>query len=60
MERMPVDPAEMERRRDLDYIASLDMIGEGAPVHYPSDEASVDRRKEAVGFDESELPPAYQ
>ncbi|MBB4827076.1 hypothetical protein HNO89_004367 [Sporosarcina luteola] len=61
MERMPVDPVEMERRRDLDYIASLDMIGEGAPVHYRGDdEASLKRRKKQFGCNESELPPTYQ
>lgn len=60
MGQKPVDPTEMERRRDLDYIASLDMIGEGAPVHYASDESGNKRRTEAAGYDESELPPAYQ
>lgn len=27
----PIDPDEMKRRRDLDEIASLNMIGEGCP-----------------------------
>lgn len=27
----PIDPNEMKRRRDLDEIASLNMIGEGCP-----------------------------
>ncbi len=28
-----VDPREMELRQNRDYMASLDMIGEGAPVY---------------------------
>jgi len=34
MDRRRVDPQEVERRQfDEDYFASLDMIGEGAPVY---------------------------
>ena len=32
MNRLPVDPEEMARRHDEDYIASLRMVGEGAPI----------------------------
>jgi hypothetical protein len=34
MDRRFVDPQEVERRQfDEDFFASLDMIGEGAPVY---------------------------
>ncbi|MDN4606569.1 hypothetical protein [Sporosarcina highlanderae] len=59
MEQRFIDPLEMERRRDPDYIASLDMIDEGAPVHYPNYEW-VTRKKESSSFDEKELPQTYQ
>ena len=29
----PIDPEEMAMRKNLDVIASLNMIGEGGPVH---------------------------
>ena len=29
----PIDPEEMAMRKDLDVIASLNMIGEGGPVY---------------------------
>ena len=60
MEHMPVDPTEMERRRDLDYIASLEMVGEGAPDYEVGDNRFAKRRNEEAGYDERELPPAYQ
>lgn len=59
MEHRFIDPLEMERRRDPDYIASLDMIDEGAPVYYPNEDRSW-RRRESSGFDENELPRTYQ
>ncbi|WP_339253061.1 hypothetical protein NSQ43_03515 [Sporosarcina sp. FSL W8-0480] len=59
MEHRFIDPLEMERRRDPDYIRSLDMIDEGAPVHYPNEDRGW-RRKESSGFDEKELPRSYQ
>lgn len=59
MERQFIDPIEMERRRDPDFIASLDMIDEGAPVHYPKDDRIV-KTREVSGFDEKELPQTYQ
>ncbi|MDW0116709.1 hypothetical protein QTL97_07160 [Sporosarcina thermotolerans] len=59
MEHRFIDPLEMERRRDPDYIRSLDMIDEGAPVHYPK-EGRITSRKESSGFDENELPRTYQ
>lgn len=33
MDHSQVDPEEMEMRRNKDYIASLKMIGEGAPIY---------------------------
>ncbi|WP_432362290.1 hypothetical protein [Sporosarcina sp. UB5] len=57
MERVFIDPYEMELRKDLDYIASLEMIGEGSPVHYPMYEK---RLKEVDGFEPNELPQVYQ
>ncbi|WP_019412536.1 hypothetical protein [Paenisporosarcina sp. TG20] len=29
-----MDEKEMKLRRDRDFIASLDMVGEGAPIYY--------------------------
>ena len=57
MERLFIDPYEMELRRDPDFIASLEMIGEGSPVHYPTYTKNL---KEAGGFDPKELPQTYQ
>lgn len=62
MEQMPVDPAEMELRRNLDVIASLRMIGEGAPVFdYEEPEAFEGKDSNRLeGYHEDELPSAYQ
>lgn len=62
MEWMPVDPEEMELRRDLDYIASLRMIGEGSPVYdYEEHEVSDMKGPSRIdGYHEDELPNAYQ
>ncbi|MCG7343342.1 hypothetical protein MHZ92_04315 [Sporosarcina sp. ACRSL] len=57
MERAFIDPNEMELRQDPDYMASLEMIGEGSPVHYPE---YTKKLKEATGFDPKELPQTYQ
>ena len=56
MNRLPVDPEEMARRHDEDYIASLKMVGEGAPIfdHLAKDEV------EEVKSEERELPETYQ
>ncbi|MGG0668534.1 hypothetical protein [Sporosarcina koreensis] len=58
MERVFIDPYEMELRQDPDYIASLEMIGEGSPVHYP--QYTKKELKETAGYDPNELPQAYQ
>lgn len=57
MERLFIDPQEMELRQDLDFIASLEMIDEGSPVHYPQ---YAKNRKEAAGLNPHELPQTYQ
>lgn len=57
MERVFIDPYEMELRQDPDFIASLEMIDEGSPVHYPQYTKNL---KEAAGFNPNELPQAYQ
>lgn len=38
MERNILDPKEVERRLDEDFIRSMDMIGEGAPDYAPFEE----------------------
>ena len=55
MNRLPVDPEEMARRQDEDYIASLRMVGEGAPIY---DERAKETKENA--FQEQELPETYQ
>ena len=52
MSRLPIDPEEMAKRTDEDFIASLNMVGEGAP-HY-------DTYKLTEEVEESDLPEAYQ
>ncbi|MDW0113432.1 hypothetical protein [Sporosarcina saromensis] len=59
MDRQFIDADEMRRRKDPDFMASLDMLDEGAPVHYAKEELTK-RRKEWSGFDEKELPQTYQ
>lgn len=56
MNHLPVDPEEMARRHDEDYIASLRMVGEGAPIFdsFAKDES------EEVRIEERELPETYQ
>ncbi|MCZ2259205.1 hypothetical protein [Sporosarcina sp. G11-34] len=51
MERVQIDPEEMARRIDRDFIESLKMIGEGAPVYDSVFEEEVE---------EKELPRDYQ
>lgn len=59
---MPIDPNEMELRRNKDFIDILKMIGEGSPVfeRFEEDEPAIKKRQERDGFDESELPRDYQ
>ena len=55
MNLLPVDPEEMARSQDEDYIASLKMVGEGAPI-FDSREEEV---KEHI-VQEPDLPETYQ
>ncbi|MER2261417.1 MAG: hypothetical protein ABS934_05330 [Psychrobacillus sp.] len=41
----PIDPNEMKRRRDLDEIASLNMIGEGCPFFDLEEEKIKDEKE---------------
>jgi len=44
-----VDPKEMELRRNKDFMASLDMIGEGAPIyHLDTEEKSSDKNEDSI------------
>lgn len=56
MNHLQVDPEEMAKRLDPDYIASLNMIGEGAPTFTAYSQFE---EEEAVK-DEMELPETYQ
>ncbi len=40
MERLPIDPSEMELRHNKDFIAKLKMIGEGGPIYDQSENDS--------------------
>ncbi|QUW20416.1 hypothetical protein JSQ81_11130 [Sporosarcina sp. Marseille-Q4063] len=55
MNRLPVDPEEMARRHDEDYIASLKMVGEGAPIF----SSCAEEAKEHL-FQDQQLPETYQ
>lgn len=56
MKGLPVDPEEMAKRRDADFRAVMDMIGEGAPVFGAYDDEDVPGSKE----DARQLPETYQ
>lgn len=61
MEHLPIDPAEMELRKNKDFMAILKMIGEGGPVYNDVDHMRAEHlRKEVEGYEESELPKFYQ
>lgn len=59
VERQPIHPDEMNLRSDMDHLAMLHMIGEGAP-----DFSKQLKHRQAPppseGFDEHELPKDYQ
>jgi hypothetical protein len=62
MEHLPIDPAEVELRHNRDFIDSMRMVGEGAPVyeHYEEDEPAKKKERERSDFGEEELPRDYQ
>lgn len=41
MERQSIDPAELELRRDADFLRAQNMVGEGAPVHGAVNECEI-------------------
>ncbi|ARD48185.1 hypothetical protein SporoP37_08530 [Sporosarcina sp. P37] len=41
MERTFIDPAELELRKDPDFLRSLNMVGEGAPVRNALNECEI-------------------
>ena len=41
-----VDQKEMELRQNRDFIASLDMVGEGAPIYHLANEDPEDEKKD--------------
>ncbi len=55
MNRLPIEPEEMAKRNDADVIASLNMLGEGAPVF-----DSYIHKEQENNPDELDLPEAYQ
>ena len=55
---LPVDPIEMARRTDADFIASLNMLGEGAPVFTSYSEFENEGKE--VKVEKHELPETYQ
>ncbi len=59
MERQHIHPDEMNLRSDMDYIAMLHMIGEGAPDF----SRFLDHQQTPIPkmeFDQHELPRDYQ
>ena len=54
MDHSQIEPEEMERRHNKDYIASLKMIGEGGPVYGPKEDWDEEVKLE------KELPRDYQ
>lgn len=62
MERLPVEQDEMEKRADQDFIAKLNMIGEGSPIFstYPHDGDDLFERDAHVAKDDRVLPETYQ
>lgn len=52
MSRLPIDPEEMAKRTDEDFIASNRMVGEGTPNY--------DALRLTEEVEESGLPEAYQ
>ena len=57
MNRLPIDPEEMASRVDEDFIASLNMLGEGAPIFASY---SIFEEEEEVKAEKQELPETYQ
>ncbi|WP_438313644.1 hypothetical protein [Sporosarcina sp. FA9] len=61
MDHSQVDPEEMKMRQNKDYIASLKMVGEGAPVYDFDREEEFDKKKPIEEADaDIKLPRDYQ
>ena len=58
MNRLPIDPEEMASRVDEDFIASLNMLGEGAPIF--ASYSIFEEEEEEVKAEKQELPETYQ
>ncbi|PIC63532.1 hypothetical protein CSV79_11255 [Sporosarcina sp. P13] len=61
MERQFIDPAELELRRDSDFLRSQHMVGEGAPVYDALNECEIMVKKlelieAAKGYDSPAVP----
>jgi hypothetical protein len=60
MERLSIESSEMELRHNEDFMARLDMIGEGGPI-YDQPEMLEKRREDSRVFEDAEkLPRDYQ
>jgi hypothetical protein len=60
MERLSIESSEMELRHNEDFMAKLNMIGEGGPI-YDQPEMLDKRREESHVFEGAEkLPRDYQ
>ncbi|WP_318616187.1 hypothetical protein [Sporosarcina sp. YIM B06819] len=62
MERLPIDPVEVELRHNRDFIDSMRMIAEGAPIYerFEEDEPVEKKWRERGDFGAEELPRDYQ
>lgn len=60
MERLPIEPSEMELRHNQDYIDKLNMIGEGGPIYDQSGMLEKRREESHVFEDGEKLPRDYQ
>ena len=58
MNRLPIDPEEMANRVDADFIASLNMLGEGAPIF--ASYSKFEDEEEEVKAEKQDLPETYQ
>ena len=61
MERQYIHPAELELRRDSDFLRSENMVGEGAPVHGALNECELLIKKlesieNSLGFEKPSTP----
>lgn len=68
MTHYPIDPEEMARRDDEDFIASMRMIAEGGPDFDPYDkyrvgksvQEQIEEKAKLKAKDSEELPETYQ